>query len=436
MIEALSTRPLAATAQDHAFLAERIEDAARDVWARGTEAAGEPLGLLLVGSLARGEGTVWRGVAGPVALSDVDLALVLPDEAARARAAAVAPALARGLAHRLLEHGVLGGCDLGVYTPERLARQERRPGTLEARRSGRVLFGPADLASCYPAFEERDVPPEEALVLLENRGAELLLAWPGADAGADPRAALNSMYAGLKAQLDGALAFVVATGECPATVQARQAALERRTVEGRSEPIRAVLPDFEARVAFWSAMKLAPDPAAIALHLGVSDPNDLESLARRAWREAARAWVAYYRVVGARVLGVSGVGAEPPLLSRLAAHAAHRARPGRRLRRWVETARAFDALEREGRARWELRGGAARVRLALLGAPEHELAACVAWLIGGWTDAGSVDWRPLVARVFPGRPPSALDWERCRAAAVRLWDSMQTGGARTAWEGA
>jgi hypothetical protein len=222
MIEALSTRPLAGTAQDHAFLAERIEDAARDVWARGKEAAGEPLGLLLVGSLARGEGTVWRGAAGPVALSDVDLALVLPDEAARGRAAAVAPALARGLAHRLLEHGVLGGCDLGVYTPERLARQERRPGTLEARRSGRVLFGPADLASRYPAFEERDVPPEEALVLLENRGAELLLAWPGADAGAEPRLALNSMYAGLKAQLDGALAFVVATGECPATVRGRR----------------------------------------------------------------------------------------------------------------------------------------------------------------------------------------------------------------------
>jgi len=195
MLEALSTRPLAATAQDHAFLAERIEDAARDVWERGREAAGEPLGLLLVGSLARGEGTVWRGAAGPFALSDVDFALVLPDEAARGRAAAVAPALARALAHRLHERGVLGGCDLGVYTPERLARQERRPGTLEARRGGRVLFGPAELASRYPAFEERDVPPEEALVLLENRGAELLLAWPGADAGADPRAALRIDWA-------------------------------------------------------------------------------------------------------------------------------------------------------------------------------------------------------------------------------------------------
>lgn len=438
MIEALEAQPLAATAADHAFLAARVEDVVHHVRARVREACGEPLGLLLVGSLARGEGTVWRGAGGPLALSDVDLALVLPDEATRARAVAIAPSLAAGLRARLVERGAIGGLDLGVYTPERLSRQERRPGVLEARRSGRVLFGPLDLPGRFPAFDEADVPAEEALVLLENRGAELLLAFPGADVGRDAHAALGAMHAGMKAQLDGAFAFVVATGECPATLKARQAALERRTVEGRSEPIRAVLPDFLARVEFWSAMKREPDAAAIALHLGVSDAGDLEGLARRAWREAARAWVAYYRVVAARVLGASAVAghAEPPALAALATHAAHRARPARRLRRWWETSRAFAALEAEGRARWALPNGAARVRLALQGAPEHELAACVAFLLGGWVDAGSVDWRPLVARAFPGRPPEALDWERCRNAAVRLWDSMQTGGARTAWEGA
>jgi hypothetical protein len=231
----------------------------------------------------------------------------------------------------------------------------------------------------------------------------------------------------------------VSEGSAPATTQARQAALETRTVEGRSELLRAVLPDFSERVAFWSAMKLAPDPAAIALHLGLSDPRDLDSLARHAWREGARAWVAYYRVVAARVLGVGGrpgAAHEPPGLSGLAAHAAHRARPTRRLRRWWETIRAFEALEDEGRARWALRPGAGRLSLALRGAPEHELAACVAWLLGGWVDAGSVDWRPLVARAFPGRPPAGLDWERCRTACVRLWDTMHMGGVRTAWEGA
>src|SRR5262249_48986536 len=183
------------------------------------------------------------------------------------------------------------------------------------------------------------------------------------------------------------------------------AALETRTVEGRSDMLRAVLPDSSSRLAFWSAMKLAPDPLAVALHLGVSDPTDLESLARHAWRDGARAWTAYYRVVAARVLGMTevGGGAEPPGLARLGAHGAHRARPLRRLRRWWETARAFEALEAEGRARWPLRSGPARLSLALRGAPEHELAACIAWLLGGWTDAGSVDWRPLVERAFPGR---------------------------------
>ena len=67
--------------------------------------------------------------------------------------------------------------------------------------------------------------------------------------------------------------------------------------------------------------------------------------------------------------------------------------------------------------------------------PEHELAACVALLLGAWTDpAGAADFRPAMARLFPGVPPDRLDWDRCRRAAVLLWDTMESGGTRTAWD--
>jgi predicted nucleotidyltransferase len=175
MIERLATRRLSASDPDDAFLAEGVADAAADLVAALERAAGAPVELMLTGSLARGEGTVWRGEGGPVALSDIDFAAVLPDESAHARAARVAPALTRALARRLGERGLVGGVDVGVYTRQRLARQQRRPGTLEARRSAIVLRGEESLRASYPAFEEHAIPPDEALVLLENRGAELLL---------------------------------------------------------------------------------------------------------------------------------------------------------------------------------------------------------------------------------------------------------------------
>jgi predicted nucleotidyltransferase len=407
---------LAARDDDHAFLAPLVDTATREARMRLEEEAGPSLGALLGGSLARGEGTVWRDGARVRALSDIDLAMVFAEPAQAARARAIAPATARGLARRLRARGLLGPVDLGVYALADLPRQGPRPGTLEMRRSGRVLWGPSDLAARFPELAETDVPRDEAVVLLENRGIELLHAWPGDAPADDVDRQLVGMYAGLKAVVDGAFALVVATGRVPATQQARQAALEILAVEGRSETLDAVLPDFMAEAAFWGRMKLAPDPAAIALHLGAPDARDPVALARRAWRAGARAHLAAYRALGV--------------------HAVHRARLRRRLRRWWEEGRRFAAFERDGRAAWSLRPWPARARLAVAGAPEHQLAACGAALLAAWAQpgAGGTDWRSTMARCFPGALPSRLEWDPCRTAVVRLWDTMQMGGVRTAWD--
>jgi predicted nucleotidyltransferase len=405
--------------EDHAFLAPLVEQAAREVRMRLEEVAGPTLGAILGGSLARGEGTVWRDGDRTRALSDVDLAIVFADRAGRERGRAIAGDVARGLVRRMTGRGLLGPVDLGVYAREDLARQAPRPGTLEMRRSGRVLWGPPDLTAHFPALEERDVPREEALVLLENRGIELLHAWPGAVRADDVDRQLVAMYAGWKAVVDAAFAFVVAHGRCPATQQARQAVLETLAVEGRSEALGTVLPDFFAQSSFWGAMKLAPDPTAIALRLGAPGAHDPPALARRAWREGARAHVAVARVLAAH--GPSGP---------------RRARLRRRVRRWLEESRRFAALERQGRAPWPLRPWPARAGLVAAGAPEHQLGACGTALLAGWSAPGSAggEWQETMRRVFPGALPKHLEWDPCRVAVVRLWDGMHMGGTRTAWD--
>ena len=93
------------------------------------------------------------------------------------------------------------------------------------------------------------------------------------------------------------------------------------------------------------------------------------------------------------------------------------------------------------------RGGASdhgpeRLSLVFRGTPEHELAACGAVLLAAWSGesgessgaAGPPDWRRTMRALFPGRCPDTLEWDRCRTAVVRLWDSMHMAGTRTAWE--
>lgn len=419
MTAAVAGAPLAARADDHAFLAPLVEQAALGARMRLEEAAGPTLGAILGGSLSRGEGTVWRDGDRVRALSDVDLVIVFADREGRDRGRAVVADVARGLSRRLRRRGLLGPVDLGVHAEADLGRQSPRPGTLEMRRSGRVLWGPPDLTARFPALDEGDVPREEALVLSENRGIELLHAWPGSAPAGDPDRQLAAMYAGMKAVVDAAFAFVVAHGRCPATQQARQAVLETLAVEGRSEALGTVLPDFFAQSSFWGAMKLAPDPTAIALRLGAPGAHDPAALARRAWREGARAHIGVARVLAAH--GPHGPG---------------RARLRRRVRRWWEEGRHFAVLERSGRAPWPLRPWPARAGLVAAGAPEHQLAACGTALLAGWTAPGAAGtgWQDVMARSFPGALPERLEWDACRVAVVRLWDGMHMAGTRTAWD--
>ncbi len=129
--------------------------------------------LILSGSHASGE-SVWATDAGRrVSLSDLDLYVVMPDlgarrEAERRAQRAPIPRPAGGLAAAI---------EVGFATRDDLARLPARPGTIELKRHGRVLDGPATALADVPAWEGRDVGREEIERLIENRAYELL--WAG-----------------------------------------------------------------------------------------------------------------------------------------------------------------------------------------------------------------------------------------------------------------
>src|SRR5580765_1431896 len=176
--------------------------------------------LVLSGSHASGEG-VWRRCRDrELTLSDLDLYAIVPDDGAARAARQRARAGREGLAPRLLALGVAAPLELAVLTRAGLARQPARPGTIELARRGRVVAGDPGALASLPRFTARDVPFEETLLLLENRGFELLFAHAGLRA-ADELAALRARHALWKAVCELATVLALARRELPEGVVTR-----------------------------------------------------------------------------------------------------------------------------------------------------------------------------------------------------------------------
>src|SRR5262249_19316639 len=126
--------------------------------------------VVLAGSLARGEGVWARTKDGPRLLSDIDLYAIVRDEPAAARARLAARMGMPGLLADAGAGGLGAPIDLGWLGERELAGVPARPGTLELPRA-RGLWGDAAMLERVPRHTARDIPAEEILLLIENRGA-------------------------------------------------------------------------------------------------------------------------------------------------------------------------------------------------------------------------------------------------------------------------
>ncbi len=239
-------------------------------------AAGDALEtVLLSGSHATGE-AVWAVREGRrVSLSDLDLYVVMRDEAA---VTVARRALRLPPPDVLLRAGLAGPVEAGFVTLDGLARMPARPGTVELARSALAVAGKPETLARLPRREPAEIDLDERLRLLENRAFELLwarLVWaPGLDG-------LRAHHAVLKCALDLAASRALAQAELPAGAATRVT----RAIE-LGEP--AGLPSWLAGA--WPG--LAPLwQEAIAWREGAAaECSPVEF--RRDWRAAARGWAA------------------------------------------------------------------------------------------------------------------------------------------------
>ncbi|HTR97227.1 MAG TPA: hypothetical protein VMH61_04945 [Candidatus Acidoferrales bacterium] len=363
--------------------------------------------MVLSGSHAAGHG-VWCTLDGrELTLSDLDVYVAMPDETACREARARARAGHSGLAARLLDAGVAAPLEVGFLTRTGFAHMPARPGVLELARRGRVVFGDRDVLAAVPRWTAHDVPREETLLLLENRGFELLLAWEGLTS-ARPLARYQACHGLRKASADLATVLALAEGELPADTASRIAWASRHAMARLgSLPLeqQAAPGAFEA---LWSA--------ALAWSHGGAEPPAPATLAAE-WHAAVRAWCAVW-------WALHGEGPREP---------------------WARALRVAARAPMRRRARQALlaasRGGAtaplgSRLRAALAGTPQHRVNGSAAVLL-----LAAAMSPPPPAR--PGLPVGALralraldvtpagGWPEAMRDVTRAWDLWILDGQRT-----
>ena len=312
-----------------------------------------------------------------------------------------------GLAGRLRALGIAAPLETCFTTPAGLARMPAKPGTIELARRGRVVLGdPASLGP-LPRWSPGDVPREEILLLLENRGFELLLA--RAEHPGDPLAALRARHSLLKAVADLAAVLALAHGQLPEGTAGRVEWARAHALPG----LLAGLPPEHQRGAerlprLWDA--------ALAWRRGVVNVLPGPDAAAE-WKDAVQAWCAVWWVM-------HGEGPREP---------------------WARALRVAARAPMRRRARQALiaasRGGATsplgdRLRAALAGTPQHRVNGSAAVLLLAAAISSDAPALPVGAlRALRALDVTPADhWADARRDVVRAWDLWVLDGQRTAEE--
>ena len=206
------------------IMRERAAAVVRDLLARVP--AGAIRAAFAGGSVGRGE--VWSSSRNGTLeiFSDIDLYVIVADDAdvalVRRAAASVAAALPAADAGTRFRRGA----DIGVYRLDDLLAQPVRPGTVDLAENHLWLFGERDVARLLTA-PSRPMERSEALYLLENRAWDLL------DVPTEETAATTA-----KVMLDVLAAHLIAEGRFVPTYERRRAAAEREEVRLASSAAR------------------------------------------------------------------------------------------------------------------------------------------------------------------------------------------------------
>ena len=252
----------------------RAAGIARELLARSP--AGSISCIFAGGSLSRGE--VWAATFdGELEIySDVDL-YVVTEGSGRDEVRGAAVKVVRDLPAPM-DARFLRPPDIGVYDRNELRALALRPGTIDLAQRHVLVYGDAAVLHSLRGRQPHDIPPDEALYLIENRLFELRA--PGTPA--DAAHARLKLVCALKAFLDVHAAHMIVDRSFLPSLDERRDRFASTRPATIDETVRADLLDAYARAADLNAW------------LRSADPERETSSARGA---LARAWLALAPVV-------------------------------------------------------------------------------------------------------------------------------------------
>ncbi len=168
--------------------------------------------IFVSGGAARNEIASFRTAAGVEIYSDLDVFVMLRDdadlEAARRAARSAASALPRdGRGFRILPPA-----DVGVFTESDFLAQRARPGTVEIHESHTVLYGSTEIPLKATGFVSSAIEAAEGLYLLENRLSEIAIVRSEARGQTSDAFRRYLRYVILKSCTDAATAVLIVRG--------------------------------------------------------------------------------------------------------------------------------------------------------------------------------------------------------------------------------
>jgi hypothetical protein len=187
--------------------------------------------IFVTGSLPRGE-IAWFETGGKLEIySDVDISVVVADDAAWEDARHRARRAVRDIGCKGEGYEWMRNADVGVYVLADLLAQPARPGTVDAFRCHQLLYGDAEIPKMMERVAAKPIDRTEGLYLLENRMIEKADLFERIHSGAGEGLANSSglrryaIYAAHKTCVDAGTAALIVAASYSSDVDERRRAL-------------------------------------------------------------------------------------------------------------------------------------------------------------------------------------------------------------------
>lgn len=280
--------------------------------------------VVLIGSLARGEGSLLETSEGLRLLGDAEFLVVFR------RRSLVLPAsrlndIGRSVESALRDAGIFCHIDLGGVAPQFFATLPRRIFTLDLRHNGRVVLGDPSLLDAIPCFGPEAIDKEDAWRLLSNRLIEWLEKLAEVPDGQNGPG-IELYYASAKLLLAVAASWLVFLGTYEPTYVGSAERFRTLAAESRGLPnLPFSMSDLASRVSQAVRWKICPDHAAST---------------RSAWSFCLAARDSARRLWSWELAQMTG---QDPTLDplQLVQHSSPHLGTARRYRAWLRTARDF-----------------------------------------------------------------------------------------------